>query len=151
MKWLAFFVVLIAAVLLWGSPQPKDVATANGTVPPPQQKILVPIVYKPELTPTPTSTNTATPTTTPTSLPTIATVRVGSAPNWVGVNPATNRVYVTNPKSSTVSVIDVTNKTVVATVPVGSNPHAIGVNPTTNRVYVANDNDSTVSVFADGP
>ena len=80
----------------------------------------------------------------------VATVPVGSSPFGVGVNPATNRIYVANSATvldangvpiSTVSVIDGATNTVAATVPVsgGLNPSTkgVGVNPTTNRIYVA--------------
>lgn len=33
------------------------------------------------------------------------TITVGNSPSWVAVNPQTNRVYVTNFQSNTVSVI----------------------------------------------
>jgi YVTN family beta-propeller protein len=70
----------------------------------------------------------------------IATVPVGSAPgaaNGVGVNPLTNRIYVSNNGNNTVSVIDGLANAVTATIPVGSGPAGVGVNPSTNRVYVA--------------
>src|SRR3972149_2195194 len=76
----------------------------------------------------------------------IATVPVGFSPEGVGVNPTTDRVYVSNVLSATVSVIDGATNTVIATVPVGRLPWAVGVNPTTGRVYVANRLDDTVSV-----
>jgi YVTN family beta-propeller protein len=76
----------------------------------------------------------------------IATVNVGSSPQYVGVNPSTNRIYVGNFFSNTVSVIDGNTNTVIGTVNVGS-PQGIGVNPTTNRVYVANLGSGTVSVI----
>ena len=55
----------------------------------------------------------------------------------MAVNSATNKIYVTNLVSSTVTVIDgVTRNT--TTVPVGSYPKAVAVNPLTNKIYVAN-------------
>ncbi len=68
----------------------------------------------------------------------IATVPVGRNPAAVGVNPTTNRIYVTNRFSNTVSVIDGASNSVIATVAVGVFPYGIGVNPNTHRVYVAN-------------
>jgi YVTN family beta-propeller protein len=65
----------------------------------------------------------------------------------VAVNPVTNRVYVANYNSATVSVIDGASNTVIAAPAVGSNPNAVAVNPVTNRVYVANYNSATVSVI----
>src|SRR5579862_5906253 len=67
-----------------------------------------------------------------------ATISVGSSPNGVAVNPATNRIYVANRADNTVSVIDGRTYAVVATVPVGPGPAGVAVNPATNRVYVAN-------------
>ena len=70
-----------------------------------------------------------------------------SGPVAVGVNPATNRVYVGNFGGDTVSVIDGTTNTVVATIQVPGGPHGVGVNPATKRVYVANFNVSYVAVI----
>ena len=64
---------------------------------------------------------------------------------------STNRIYVTQESSDTVSVIDGTTNTVIATVSVGDLPFGVAVNPTTNRIYVTNFFDDTVSVIADGP
>ena len=75
------------------------------------------------------------------------TVPVGVGPYGVAVNPAANRVYVTNYYSRNVSVIDGSTNTVVATVPVGSYPSGVAVNPGTNRVYVANADSNSVSVI----
>jgi YVTN family beta-propeller protein len=78
----------------------------------------------------------------------IATVQVGTAPFGVDVNPTTNRIYVANRDSNTVSVIDATTNTVVGSpIAVGTAPHALVVNPATNRIYVANTNSNTVSVI----
>ena len=68
----------------------------------------------------------------------VATVPVGSSPFGVGVNPATNRIYISNFLSNTISVIDGTTDAVIATVPVGRGPFGVDVNPTTSRIYVAN-------------
>ncbi|MFN8475244.1 MAG: kelch repeat-containing protein [Anaerolineae bacterium] len=66
--------------------------------------------------------------------------------NGIGVNPATNRVYVTHPESSRLSVIDGETNKVIASVPVGKGASRIAFNPVTNNVYVTNSGDSTVSV-----
>jgi YVTN family beta-propeller protein len=79
----------------------------------------------------------------------VATIPVGSEPVSVGVNPTTNRIYVTNSNSSTMSVIDGASNRVVATIPVGTDPSGVGVNPTTNRIYVANEGSNTVIVVDD--
>ena len=77
----------------------------------------------------------------------IATVPVGSNPYPVGVNLATNRVYVGNFSSNTVSVLDGATNGVMAVIGVGVNPHGIAVNALTNRIYVANYGSHTVSVI----
>jgi len=56
---------------------------------------------------------------------------------YLAVNPATNRIYVCNSISNSVSVIDGSSNTVVATVPLSASPDGIDVNPTTNMIYVA--------------
>ncbi len=76
-----------------------------------------------------------------------ATVAVGASPLGVGVNPTTNRVYVTNFGANSVFVIDGATNAVLATIPVGTNPIGVGVNPATNRVYVANSEANSVSVI----
>ena len=68
----------------------------------------------------------------------VATISVSSGPEGVAVNPNTNRVYVANQNSNTVSVIDGSTKGVGATIPVGTSPSGVAVNLGTNRVYVAN-------------
>jgi YVTN family beta-propeller protein len=73
-------------------------------------------------------------------------IAVGSNPLGVGVNPTTNKVYVTNQGGNTVSVIDGATDTVIGSPTVGANPYAVGVNPTTNKIYVANNSPNTVSV-----
>src|SRR4051794_6445052 len=62
-----------------------------------------------------------------------ATVAVGSAPQAIAVDSASNRLYVTNCCSGTVSVIDGATHRVIATVPVGDLPTGIGVDPATHQ------------------
>jgi YVTN family beta-propeller protein len=77
----------------------------------------------------------------------VTTIAVEHWPQGVAVNDATNRIFVANEGSDSLSVIDGRTNTVVDTVPVGSHPLAVGVNPTTNRVYVANYNADSLSVI----
>jgi YVTN family beta-propeller protein len=71
---------------------------------------------------------------------------VGSYPYAVAVNPVTNKVYVVNYVSGTVSVIaGASNST--TSVPVGTDPRAVAVNPVTNKAYVANSGSGTVTVI----
>ena len=79
-------------------------------------------------------------------------VQVGNDPRHIAVNPTTNKVYVANTGSNTVSVIggggDITNPPhIIKNIRVGNQPDAIAVNPTTNKVYVANTGSNTVSMI----
>jgi len=75
-----------------------------------------------------------------------ASFSVGTGPSAVAVNPVTNKIYVVNRGSNTVTVIDgATNAT--TTVSVGTEPLAAAVNPITNKIYVANFFDFTVTVI----
>jgi YVTN family beta-propeller protein len=91
-----------------------------------------------------------------------ATVAVGGGPSGVGVNPATNTIYVANaaqdsngnpvPNGDTLSVINGATCepknpdgcAAVGTVPVGTDPGAVAVDPATNTVYAANTGDGAV-------
>jgi YVTN family beta-propeller protein len=62
-------------------------------------------------------------------------VRVGKQPGAVAVNSKTNKIYVANKQSNTVTIIDgQTNRT--KTVKTGPEPIAVKVNQLTNRIYV---------------
>src|SRR5260370_7662809 len=81
-----------------------------------------------------------------------ATIAVGSAPRAVAVNPVTNKIYVQNANSNSVTVIDgATNNT--TTVPVGNTTGfttgstGLAIDSVTNKVFVANFNDNTVTVI----
>jgi YVTN family beta-propeller protein len=67
-----------------------------------------------------------------------ATVAAGSVPNWMAVNPVTNKIYVANQNSNDVTIIDGANNTSLS-VPAGTTPVSVAVNPLTNKVYVANE------------
>src|SRR5882757_8604094 len=75
-----------------------------------------------------------------------ATVTSGTQPFAIGINPVTNKVYVSNVSSNSVTVIDGATTT-TATVAAGKNPLAIAVNPVTNKVYVANYSSNNVTVI----
>ncbi|MBM4065868.1 MAG: hypothetical protein FJ266_09555 [Planctomycetes bacterium] len=77
----------------------------------------------------------------------ISTISVGINPYGVGVNSSTNRIYVANVSSNTVSVIDGADNTVLSTISVGNGPYGVGVNASTNRIYVTNGYGGTVSVI----
>jgi YVTN family beta-propeller protein len=79
-------------------------------------------------------------------------IEVGDSPYGVAVNPVTNRIYVAEGGSSTVSVIDGARNAVVTAIPLDSWPLGAAVNPETNREYVGHAVDNTVSVIEDpGP
>jgi YVTN family beta-propeller protein len=73
-------------------------------------------------------------------------ITVGEGPSAIAVNPNTNKVYVANKISETVSVIDGTTDKKIDDIPVGILPSAIAVNPNTNKVYVL-DADGFLSVI----
>jgi YVTN family beta-propeller protein len=78
----------------------------------------------------------------------VDTIRTGFAePVAVAVNPDTNRIYVANLMSGSVSVIDGASNTVSASVAVGIYPLSVAVDPYTNRIYVANANSGSVSII----
>ena len=67
----------------------------------------------------------------------IATVPVGRVALDPGVNALTNRIYVPNALSDTVSVIDGASNTVVATIPVPSPHRFVSADTTTLVVFPA--------------
>ena len=79
----------------------------------------------------------------------VDTIVVGDYPRGIGVNPQTNRIYVANSGSDSLSVIDGSGDSVIATIGVGNEPWGIGVNPQTNRIYVSCPPDSTIWVLLD--
>ena len=76
-----------------------------------------------------------------------ATIATGTQPDTAAVNHNTNRVYVTNTVSDTLSVIDGLTDTEIAEFAVGNGPGGVGVNTFTNRIYVANGFDNNVKLI----
>jgi len=75
-----------------------------------------------------------------------ATLGVGAVPRLAAVNPVTNKIYVVNSNSNSVTVIDgATNAT--TTVNTGTSPFAAAVNSVTNKIYVPNFGSNTVTVI----
>jgi YVTN family beta-propeller protein len=75
-------------------------------------------------------------------------ITVGFNPTGIAYDNATERMYVANSFSNTVSVIDTTTNTVIGLpIPVGSFPESIAYDPVNERMYVANFNSGTVSVI----
>jgi YVTN family beta-propeller protein len=71
----------------------------------------------------------------------------GYGSSGLAINPETDRVYVTNVESDTVSLFDISTQELAGTIVVGTQPTAIAVNPGTNTIYVANYLDSTITVI----
>ena len=68
----------------------------------------------------------------------IAHLGAGETPSAASVNPATNKIYVTNRTSNNVTVIDGATNTITSAVYAGNSPGAVAVNPATNMIYVTN-------------
>jgi YVTN family beta-propeller protein len=75
-----------------------------------------------------------------------ATVTAGTNPYSVAVNSVTNKIYVADAGSNSVTVIDGSSES-TATVTVGASPDALAVNPVTNKIYVANRLSGTVTII----
>jgi YVTN family beta-propeller protein len=77
----------------------------------------------------------------------LATVPVGKAPMGLAVPPGTNKLYVGNEGSNSVSVISLTRREVIATINVGSRPHHMYASPDGSRVYVAEFGTNKIGVI----
>ncbi len=65
-------------------------------------------------------------------------VRFLTEPQVSAVTPDNSKVYVTNLRSDSVSVIDSLTDSVTTTIPVGRNPFAIAITPDGKKAYVGN-------------
>src|ERR671918_884204 len=74
-------------------------------------------------------------------------IDVNTFPIGIAVNPSTNKVYVVNEYSNSVSVIDTDTDTVKSTINLGNFPYGIDINPLNNRIYITNRGSNTVSVL----
>lgn len=74
-------------------------------------------------------------------------VKVGSYPWGISVNPVTNRVYVSTVGDSTVTVLDGASNTIVARIYGFYYPRGIAVYPAANKIYVVNQGYNWVSVI----
>jgi len=63
------------------------------------------------------------------------------------LKPNTNKIYVANFVSDTVSVIDGSTNTIEVNIDVGNEPFELAFNPNTNMVYVTNQGSNTISVI----
>src|SRR3989304_1762684 len=64
----------------------------------------------------------------------------------IAVDPQTNKVYVTNFKSTTVTVIDGTTNTPLSVINVGRTPYGLGINTDTKLLYVALEYNDTLVI-----
>jgi YVTN family beta-propeller protein len=76
-----------------------------------------------------------------------AVLPVGSYPIGIGVNSITNKLYVANQFSNSISVIDGSTDIIGSTIQVGNFPYDLEVNPFNNRVYTTNRVSNSVSVI----
>jgi len=72
----------------------------------------------------------------------------GGDPFALTMNEFTRRLYVTNLRLNTISVIDASTDELLADVEVGNSPSDVDVNDKTNRIYVTNSRSNTVSVIS---
>jgi YVTN family beta-propeller protein len=75
------------------------------------------------------------------------TALVGKAPIAVGVDTTTGRVFVANPASNTVSVLDGDSGALLHTTAVGTAPSDVEVDDANGHVFIANTGSDTVSVL----
>ncbi|HEX2304883.1 MAG TPA: YncE family protein [Nitrososphaeraceae archaeon] len=74
-------------------------------------------------------------------------INSGSFPIGIDINPITNKLYVANQFSNTISVIDIDNSKVEKNIDVGNSPYDVDVNPFSNRIYTSNRDSDTISVI----
>ena len=74
-------------------------------------------------------------------------INSGSFPIGIDINPITNKLYVANQFSNTISVIDIDNSKVESNIDVGNSPYDVDVNPFSNRIYSSNRDSDTISVI----
>jgi len=74
-------------------------------------------------------------------------INSGSFPIGVDINPITNKLYVANQFSNTISVIDIDKSKVEKNIDVGDSPYDVDVNPFSNRIYTSNRDSDSVSVI----
>ncbi|MGC1268734.1 MAG: ThuA domain-containing protein [Candidatus Acidiferrum sp.] len=74
-------------------------------------------------------------------------IKVGRRPSTIGINLATDRIYVANSEDGTVSVVDGSADRVVATVKVGELPYVVAVNSASDKIYVSKTFSDTTTVI----
>ena len=77
----------------------------------------------------------------------ILLLALGLIVSWSASGAGTGRIFVTNEKDNTVSVINGTSHEVEATVEIGNRPRGIGIAPDGSEIYVALSNDDAIAVL----
>jgi YVTN family beta-propeller protein len=77
----------------------------------------------------------------------VATIAVGKAPMGLAVPSGTNKLYVGNESSNSVSVISIPRREVVTTINIGSRPHHMHASKDGTRVYVAEFGTNKIAVI----
>ncbi|HKR73072.1 MAG TPA: hypothetical protein VJR94_03065 [Candidatus Nitrosocosmicus sp.] len=71
----------------------------------------------------------------------------GSYPVGITINPFTNKIYVANQYSNTVSVFDAKTDKLIKTIPTGIFPYSVDTNQFNNRIYVTNRGSDDITVI----
>lgn len=79
--------------------------------------------------------------------PSLLSISVGGGPIAMALNPATEKIYVANQNSNSVTVIDANANSVISTIAVGKAPSAVAINAQTNTIYVADRDSADVAVI----
>ena len=74
----------------------------------------------------------------------ISGFNTGSYPVGITLNPFTNKIYVANQYSNTVSVFDAKTDKLIITIQTGIFPYSIDANQFNNRIYVTNRGSTTL-------
>src|SRR5439155_10126487 len=80
----------------------------------------------------------------------VTTLPTAAGPRRLAISPTGDRVWVTNNKAASVSVIDTGTQQLIATIPVGNGPRGIAITPSGDAIYVTNVQDGTVSIIDSG-
>ena len=77
----------------------------------------------------------------------IMNIQVGNFPYAIAVDNIDERLFVTNQRSNTVSVINLSEMKTVKTINVGEYPEGIDLHPNNIHLYVANWFDNIISII----
>jgi YVTN family beta-propeller protein len=75
------------------------------------------------------------------------TIRLGTHPQAIAVDEQSDRIYVANQRTGSVTVIDGKTNLPVTKVDVGAIPYAIGLDAPAHLVYVTNYSSNNVTVI----